>query len=133
MRHYITKVVPIATIIGFLSYPQHVYATDICQAAGPNFAGLCNLKLEDSGKMTGAIIQLILIIGVLIALVYLVWGGVKWIMSGGEQAKIAAARAQIVHALIGLVIAFSAFMIINFVLYFFMGTGLGGLQLPKLV
>ncbi len=133
MRYYITKVVPIATIIGFLSYPQRVFATDICQAAGPNFAGLCNIRLENSGSITGAIIQMILIIGILIALIYLVWGGVRWAMSSGDRAKVAAARAQIVHALIGLVIAFAAFMIVNFVMYFFMGTGLAGLRVPRLI
>ena len=133
MRYYITKVSPIATIIGFLSFAQPAHAMDVCQAAGANFSGLCNMKLENSGGIAGAIVQLILIIGILIALIYLVWGGVRWIMSGGDRAKIAAARGQIVHALIGLVIAFAAFAIINFVLMFFTGSGLAGMSIPRLI
>ena len=134
MRYYISKAVPIATIIGYFSFPGRVFATEMCEAAGPNFASLCNIKLEsNAGGITGAIVQMILIIGILVSMLYLVWGGVRWAMSSGDRAKVAAARGHIVHALIGLVIAFSAFMIINFLLQFFLGTGFNGLSIPKLV
>lgn len=52
------------------------------------------------------------------ALFMIVYGGVQWLISGGDKEKIAAARKRIIFAVIGLcVVLFSVFMI-NLVLYF---------------
>jgi hypothetical protein len=48
-----------------------------------------------------------------IALIYLVWGGLKFIMSGGEDAKVTEARKTILNAVIGVVIVILALVILG--------------------
>lgn len=56
---------------------------------------------------------------VILALFFLVWGGIDWITSGGDKQKLQSARQKIVFAIIGLVLAFLAFFIINLISNFF--------------
>ena len=66
---------------------------------------------EISAIVSGAI-QLILIVAGLIAFVYLLLGGIKWITSGGDSAAVETARNQIIQALIGLIVVFAAWGLI---------------------
>ncbi len=58
-------------------------------------------------------IVLLFIVAVILATVFLIWGGIQWIMSGGDKQKIEQARARIIYAIIGLVVTFAAFLIIS--------------------
>lgn len=51
-----------------------------------------------------------------ISVVMLIWGGLRYIISGGDSKKITDAKNTILYALIGLVVAFLAYAIVNFVL-----------------
>lgn len=51
-----------------------------------------------------------------IAVIMLIWGGLRYITSGGDSKKITDAKNTVLYAIIGLVIAFLSFAIINFVL-----------------
>lgn len=51
-----------------------------------------------------------------ISVVMLIWGGIRYILSGGDNKKITDAKNTILYALLGLVIAFFAYAIVNFVL-----------------
>lgn len=51
-----------------------------------------------------------------ISVIMLIWGGLRYITSGGDSKKITNAKNTILYAIIGLVIAVLAFAIINFVL-----------------
>ena len=64
-------------------------------------------------KAIGNGITIMIIIAVILSLIYLVWGGVQWTQSAGDKGKIQAARQKITYALIGLVVAFSAFFIVS--------------------
>jgi len=82
-----------------------------------DFSGLCNISL--SGNLFQAIITIAFVVATLLALAFLIFGGIKWITSGGDKAGVEAARNMIVAALVGLVIAFLAYFILNLVLSFF--------------
>ena len=60
-------------------------------------------------------------------------GGLKWITSSGDDKKLAAAKAQITHALVGLIIILSVWAILNLIQTIF-GIDLlsKGLSLPSL-
>lgn len=51
-----------------------------------------------------------------ISVVMLIWGGLRYIISGGDSKKITDAKNTILYALIGLIVAFLAYAIVNFVL-----------------
>lgn len=75
-------------------------------------------------------ISLVLVVAGLVFFFILVIGGIHWILSGGDKAKTEAARNQITAALVGLVIVFSAWAIINLI-YTFFGIDLTNLKLQS--
>ena len=62
--------------------------------------------------LIGWAIQILFLVAGLVAFVYLLLGGIKWITSGGDKGQVEAARSQIIQALIGLIIVFAAWGII---------------------
>ena len=43
-------------------------------------------------------------IGAILLLIYLVWGAIQWITSGGDKGKVESARNKITQAIIGIII-----------------------------
>ncbi len=90
-----------------------VYAAETIKLnpeSGSGFNSLSTLSIP--GIIQGAI-SLVLIVVAVVFFFILVFGGLKWITSGGDEKKVAAARSQITNALIGLAIVFSAWAIMN--------------------
>lgn len=74
-----------------------------------------SLLTEFSPTIEGYI-RIFLFIAALAAFGYLLWGGLDWILAGGDSGKVENARKKVTHAVIGLVILFSAallFMIVQ--------------------
>lgn len=92
---------------------------------GSSFSALCNnTDRFEANKVIQTAVSLLLLAAVLIALFFLIFGGIKWILSGGDKGKVDAARGTIVGAIIGLVIALAAFFVLNLVAKVF---GLGSI------
>ncbi len=108
--------------------PQNV---TICPV-GSQFEVLCTISAAQLGKYVGIILSIMLGIAVIIAIFFLVWGGIKWILSGGDKAAVDEARKHIIAALVGLVIAFLAFFLISIVGSLF-GISILNFTLPALV
>ena len=51
-----------------------------------------------------------------ISVIMLIWGGLRYILSGGDGKKITDAKNTILYAILGLAIAFLSYAIIRFVL-----------------
>jgi len=77
----------------------------------PNVAGLVILGFIDIGLFLAGILAVIMII----------WGGYKFILSDGNTDQIAGGRKTILNAVIGLIIVIFSAQIVNFI-----GTKLGG-------
>lgn len=60
-------------------------------------------------------INLFLIVAVVLAVVFLLLGGIRWITSAGDQKGIESARKQITYAIVGLIIVVAAFLIVNLI------------------
>lgn len=93
---------------------------------GEQFQPATTLSVE--GMISG-FIKLILVVAGLAFFFILVIGGVKWILSGGDKAHTEGARNQITAALVGLVIVFSAWAILQLINTFF-GVNILELTLP---
>lgn len=124
------------------SFPLVLALTPVAYAAtGPqkvevcprdsNFRQLCELATGGVGSIIQQLVVLLFIIAVVIALFYLIWGGIKWILSGGDKAGVEAARGTIIAAVLGLIVTFASFFILNIILKFF-GVDLFGLTIPSL-
>lgn len=81
------------------------------------------------GIISGAI-SLVLLVVALVFFFVLIMGGLKWVMSGGDQKNVEAARNQITNALIGLAIVFATFAIMKLIEVIFGITILGGIAVP---
>lgn len=104
-----------------------VYAADkINIRPGGDFAGLGSLTI---GGIVAGFIRLVLVIAALVFFFILVIGGIRWIASGGDKAQTEAARNQITAALVGLVIVFAAWAIVQLINTFF-GINIFELSLP---
>lgn len=62
-----------------------------------------------------SLVSLFLILGIIFAFFYMIFGGINYILSGGDKTKTENARHQITYALIGLVVLFSVFAIVSLI------------------
>ena len=76
----------------------------------------CPVELfGDTGVFKQVTNTVLYIVGI-IAVVMLIIGGIKYVVSGGDAKKVTDAKNTVLYAIIGLVIAFLAFAIVNFVI-----------------
>lgn len=103
-----------------------IAAAEVNLKPGGQFSQLGNLTV--GGIISGAI-RFVLVIAALVFFFILVIGGIKWIASGGDKAQTESARNQITAALVGLVIVFAAWAIVQLINTFF-GVNIFELTLP---
>lgn len=77
--------------------------------------------LEDLGQLINRLIEYSLMFVAVVGVLYLILQGFNYIMAGGDQKKAAAARAGIQNVIIGLIVAFIAFLLVKFILINFLG------------
>jgi hypothetical protein len=75
--------------------------------------------VKDVGKFLSASIQVAMIVAAILTFVFLVWGGIQWILSGGDKTQTQAARDRITMALVGLGIVAAAWALMKVIGYFF--------------
>lgn len=63
----------------------------------------------------GQLWKTIVVVGTLAFLLYLVWGGIEWLMSAGDKTKLESARAKITNAIVGLAVLVVSYAIILFI------------------
>ncbi|OGC58061.1 hypothetical protein A3A70_02775 [candidate division WWE3 bacterium RIFCSPLOWO2_01_FULL_42_11] len=97
--------------------------------AGTGLIFTSNEICTDATSCITFFVNLIFLFAVLATFVVLVWGGLDYIMSGGDSAKAATARGKITNAIVGLVIVILAWAITNLVL----GTFSTGTELQDVV
>lgn len=100
---------------------------DPCVGLTPPFKSLCDITGGNLSTTIGRLIQAIFVIAAIIALFYLIYGGIKWITSEGDKEKVANARRHIIAALLGLIIVFLSYFLLSIIL------GLFGISFTNLV
>jgi hypothetical protein len=95
-------------------------------AAGTALAAINGGTINVSGKgyaaniggVISSVMSFVMVLAALLVLMYLVWGGIEWITSGGDKGKTESARNKITAAVIGLIILAAAYAIFNLVIQF---------------
>ena len=77
-----------------------------------NFHQLQDLTVSG---IVGGLVNFSIVIAALVFFFMLIYGGVKWILSQGDEAKVKAARGHVTHALVGLAIVFAAWAIVKLI------------------
>jgi hypothetical protein len=65
-----------------------------------------------------AILSFVMIVSALLVLLYLIWGAIEWITSGGDKGKVDQARQKIIAAVIGIIIVAASYAVFLLVLNF---------------
>ncbi len=105
------------------------------EAANQSLPFADQLKSADAGfgSFISGILSGVLVIAAILVLLYLIWGGIEWITSGGDKAKAEKARNRITQAIIGIIVLAASTAIMSVVQGFlgvqlinFSGVGGGG-------
>lgn len=126
------KFIPSIALLTYLSSPAAAFADSINTCPPGQFAALCNIASSNFGNLVGKVITILFIFAAVVALAFLIWGGIKWILSGGDKAGVEAARNTIVAAVVGLIVVFLSYFILNIVISFFLGTPITNFTIPTL-
>ena len=90
------------------------------------------IKITDVGQLISAVVGTLLIVAALLAFLYLILGGIKWITAGGDKTGMEEARNKITHAIVGLIIVGAAWAIMTLVQNFLGVSIIGGqLEFPQ--
>lgn len=73
-------------------------------------------QLFGDGSIFTTVVNVMLFIIGAICVIMLIWGGIRYTTSAGNSSSVTAAKNTIMYAIIGLVIAFLAFAVVNWVL-----------------
>ncbi|NCN06340.1 MAG: hypothetical protein GW946_00670 [Candidatus Pacebacteria bacterium] len=73
---------------------------------------------DNVGSLITSVLTFVMLIAALLILMYLIWGGIQWITSGGDKGKTEEARNKITSAVIGLIILAAAWAVFLIVLKF---------------
>ncbi|MDZ4228518.1 MAG: hypothetical protein U1E54_04710 [Candidatus Levybacteria bacterium] len=126
--------IAVSSLIAYLSFPLVTFAVatvDPCTGASGIAGTLCGLGGDNIGRTIRNAVIFFIIIAVVIALMYLLYGGVKWITSRGEKTEVEAARNHIMAAIIGLIVVFLAVFLLSIVLSAF-GINFNQLIIPNI-
>ena len=72
-------------------------------------------NLFGAGGIFQTITNILLFLIGAIAVIMLIIGGVRYVISGGDQAQVTSAKNTILYAIVGIVVAFLAYAAVNFV------------------
>jgi hypothetical protein len=104
---------------------MHYLALNLPNVNGGSTAFKINgVPTGGSGELAGIIsagIVLMILAAIFICLFMLILSGFEWIFSQGDKQKIANARQRIAMSILGLVLIFCSFLIINVLDTFFFG------------
>jgi hypothetical protein len=63
--------------------------------------------------------SILVVTAIILVVIFIIWGGIRWIVSRGDKQQIQGARNNITYALIGLVVVFLAFFLVSIIGYLF--------------
>lgn len=109
-------VLGIAIGIGALAPAGAFAASPLAEQCANNpDASVCQTQNADPGALVTNIINTLLFVVGLIAVIMLIIGGIMYTTSAGDSGRVTTAKNTITFAIVGLVAAFLAFAIVQFV------------------
>ena len=94
---------------------QEITNPAMAGAAAARADGMPAELLGNEGIFTNITNTILYIVGI-ISVIMLIFGGLRYVVSGGDSKKVTDAKNTVLYAIIGLVIAILSYAIVNFVL-----------------
>lgn len=97
-------------------YAGKVMAVSVQEGAEAARAdGMPTELIGETGVFTRITNTVLYVVGI-ISVIMLIYGGLRYILSGGDSKKVTDAKNTILYAIIGLIISILAYAIVNFVI-----------------
>ena len=90
--------------------------TAFAQVSVPSSGGAYGFPTLNSA--IASVMNLVFFFALILVLIYLVWGGIQWMTSGGDKAGTEAARGKITGAIVGIIIVAVSFAIYTLLVSF---------------
>ncbi len=117
--HKIVKRLPIATTVAATAM-AFVHTVILADApTGESLVPNSIIGIDNIVTVIRNVIRFILLIAFVLAFIFLIIGGIRWITAGGDEKGVERARGMITAALIGLVIVLVSYALIVLVQTFF--------------
>lgn len=98
-----------------LVYTQNAFANGLSNVQ----SGVTKTETEAGGltmqQVINTVISTMLFIVGLLAVIMLIYGGIRYVTSHGDKAQVTAAKETIMYAVVGLVVAIAAFAVIHWI------------------
>ena len=117
MKKFVKLILPVL-LIGVMAVATVANASALTLQEGAQAAqcdGCPSDLFGDTGVFKQVTNTILYIVGI-IAVIMLIIGGIRYVISGGDAKKVIDAKNTVLYAIIGLIIAFLAFAIVNFVI-----------------
>ncbi|MEN8253604.1 MAG: hypothetical protein ABFQ62_04485 [Patescibacteria group bacterium] len=113
----------LTTLASFIAFTKSSFAAITNPAIDPSIGADAGAAAEGSIMLNYfvSIWRTVINIGAIILLIYLLWGGIDWITSGGDSGKVANARNKMTQGVIGMIILAFSFVIVGFIGNLFFG------------
>lgn len=117
MRKFLRVILPILMCVVFaVAMVSNVSALTLQEGAEAARCDNCPENLfGDTGVFKQITNTIVMVVGA-VAVVMLIIGGIKYLLSGGDSKKVTDAKNTVLYAIIGLVIVFFSYAIVNFVI-----------------
>ena len=71
---------------------------------------------RSAGDLAKDFVNIMLFAVGILADIMLIWGGIRYVLSGGDSGAVSSAKKTILYAVVGLIVAILAYAIVNFVI-----------------
>jgi len=109
----------VALVPATTTYAAENPLDQICNGAASNDSEVCANKNQDANALIKTLINTLLYIIGALSVVMIIFAGISYTTSAGDAGKVTRAKNTLLYAIVGLVIAFLAYAIVNWVLGIF--------------
>jgi hypothetical protein len=121
----LSVVIVIFPVITLITIPHMAVAqNNVALPPCPEGVGL-NCGVDDVNSLFVTVINWAMAIAFMAAVIFLIYGGYRYIFAGGNEESAKAGRQAIFNSLIGLIIIVMSYVIVQIVYKFFSGQGTG--------
>lgn len=92
---------------------------DACNSSNSGDNPVCNTSGDEAPAFVKTLVNVLLFIIGALAVVMIIWGGISYTTSAGDSGRVKKAKDTLMYAIIGLIVAFLAYAIVNWVLDIF--------------
>lgn len=111
-------------IVPLVALGVSVFGADVTSATDLTLSGGAQASkgeqvaesLFDPGGVFQTVANILLFLIGAISVIMLIIGGIRYVVSGGDQAAVTSAKNTILYAIVGIVVAFLAFAAVDFVI-----------------